>query len=82
MVACSSDYRHLRAVSQDGDSMPPLSRKADASCPCRCGHPYLAHQHYRKGLECSLCPDCARYRPAVRLIQRITGRLAGRQGRS
>lgn len=82
MVACSPDYRHLRVLSQDGDSMPPLSRKAGASCPCQCGHPYLAHQHYRKGLDCSLCSDCSRYRPAAGLIQRIIGRLTGRPGRN
>jgi hypothetical protein len=78
MVACSPDYRRLRVVSQDGDGMPPLPRKAVVGCPCRCGHPYLAHQHYRKGLECSFCSDCSRYRPAVRLIQRIIGRLTRR----
>lgn len=33
--------------------MPSLAR-------CRCGHPRHAHEHYRRGCECSACP-CPRY---------------------
>jgi hypothetical protein len=29
--------------------------------PCACGHGRQAHQHYRPGKDCALCP-CARYR--------------------
>lgn len=35
---------------------------------CRCGHPAAAHQHYRRGADCSLC-YCAgfvRHRPPTR----------------
>jgi hypothetical protein len=42
---------------------------------CACGHPYLAHQHYRRGTECSLCPDCPRWRRSPRVITRATKRL-------
>jgi hypothetical protein len=35
---------------------------------CVCGHPRQAHEHYRAGAECALCPDagCRRFRPAPR----------------
>jgi hypothetical protein len=29
--------------------------------PCRCGHGKTAHEHYRRGADCSLC-SCTRYR--------------------
>jgi hypothetical protein len=38
---------------------------------CMCGHPYTAHQHYRRGKECSLCPDCRRWRRDLGWIMRI-----------
>ena len=79
-MACSPDYGHMRVLSQLADGMLASPLEAGSGCPCRCGHPYLAHQHYRKGSECSLCSDCARYRPAVRLVRRIMGRLAGCPG--
>ena len=28
---------------------------------CRCGHPQMAHLHYRKGTDCGLC-GCPRFR--------------------
>ena len=33
---------------------------------CVCGHHYAAHEHFRKGTECSLCPAgaCHQFRPA------------------
>jgi len=33
---------------------------------CRCGHPREAHNHYRKGTDCALCPvgGCIRFRAA------------------
>ena len=40
-----------------------MSPKSPA--PCRCGHPYTAHEHLRPGTECVTCPvgGCGRYRP-------------------
>jgi hypothetical protein len=38
---------------------------------CTCGHPYPAHQHYRHGTECSLCPDCPHWRPARTSLRQI-----------
>lgn len=34
---------------------------------CECGHPREAHEHYRKGTDCSLCPGnaCVRFRPVA-----------------
>jgi len=31
---------------------------------CKCGHPLDAHEHYRKGSDCSLCPEgeCGAFR--------------------
>lgn len=31
---------------------------------CRCGHDFAAHQHYRRGTDCGLCPEgeCGRFR--------------------
>jgi len=28
---------------------------------CRCGHVALAHEHYRRGTDCSAC-ECAKFR--------------------
>ena len=39
-----------------------LPRKAVVTCIC--GHPLSAHQHYRRGSDCSLCRDCRKYQPA------------------
>jgi hypothetical protein len=35
----------------------------------------MAHQHYRRGSECSLCEQCPRYRPAGHPLTRIAGLL-------
>lgn len=35
--------------------------------PCRCGHDTRAHQHYRRGTDCALCP-CAKFRKAAPLL--------------
>jgi hypothetical protein len=56
-------------------TVPAEPRSASA---CRCLHPRSAHLHYRRGSECSLCPDCRRYRPAVGLAARIAGLLTSR----
>jgi hypothetical protein len=44
---------------------------------CCCRHPAAAHEHYRQGSDCSLCPagDCLRFRSAVPLGQRVSTRL-------
>ncbi|MBK6873715.1 MAG: hypothetical protein IPG94_20680 [Kineosporiaceae bacterium] len=40
----------------------------EGSAPCVCGHRASAHEHFRAGTECSLCPgtECARFRPVSR----------------
>ena len=55
---------------------------------CRCGHPYAAHEHYRAGTDCGLCPTghCPRYRPAgmagaLQALPRAIGKAVGRTGR-
>jgi len=51
---------------------------------CRCGHERGAHEHYRRGSDCSLCPsgECSRYRTArpVNLFGRLRG-ILGRRDR-
>ena len=42
---------------------------------CICGHPHSAHQHYRRGTECSLCADCPRWRPRLGRMMRVFKRL-------
>ena len=37
-----------------------MTAKATDDTPCGCGHPHVAHQHYRKGTDCALC-DCTRF---------------------
>lgn len=34
---------------------------------CECGHAQSAHEHYRRGTDCSLCPsgECLRFRAAA-----------------
>ena len=38
----------------------------DESRMCSCGHRHTAHEHYRPGTDCSLCPPgaCHRFRAA------------------
>lgn len=45
---------------------------------CTCGHPRGAHEHYRRGCECSAC-DCPRYRRWPELLRelRALARLGG-----
>ncbi len=45
--------------------------------PCLCGHAADAHEHYRDGSDCALCPsgNCLRFRSAVRLRDRVVTRL-------
>ena len=39
-------------------------RSATTDALCVCGHPRAAHQHLRKGTECTFCgaQECARFR--------------------
>jgi hypothetical protein len=34
---------------------------------CTCGHTHEAHEHYRRGSDCALCPagSCVRFTPAA-----------------
>jgi hypothetical protein len=70
--------RDDRAFEPDGVPSPPVpvspvARVApSAGGPtCGCGHGRQAHQHYRRGTDCSLC-DCARYGRSLlaRLLRR------------
>lgn len=43
-----------------------MAAKADDRC--RCGHTRAAHEHYRRGSDCALCPadrPCGRFRPTT-----------------
>jgi hypothetical protein len=51
-------------------------KTSDAAC--RCGHGRLAHEHYRAGTECALCPDCRRFRPATGMVSRLVAALRQR----
>jgi hypothetical protein len=48
---------------------------------CVCGHVGDAHEHYRSGSDCSLCPpgSCSRFRRAGGLVRRLLS--AAGQGR-
>lgn len=35
--------------------------RAGQAHACGCGHPRAAHEHYKGGTDCALCP-CARFR--------------------
>lgn len=49
---------------------------------CVCGCVRAPHQHYRRGTDCALCPDCPRWRrrwwwrPAARVLLQIAGGIA------
>lgn len=60
-------------------NMSVLSPNSGSDRLCRCGHAYVAHEHYRSGSECSLCSECPRFRPAHGLVARIMH--AGRSSR-
>ena len=59
-----------------------LCRETIGRRPCRCRHPYAAHQHYRGGSECSACSSCTRYRANRTGITRAINMLSrgGREG--
>jgi hypothetical protein len=44
----------------------PTTQATDVvGIPCRCGHVQGAHEHYRRGSDCALCP-CVRFRSTSR----------------
>lgn len=45
----------------DATAIEPQAESATATRSCQCGHVEGAHEHYRRGTDCALCP-CARYR--------------------
>jgi hypothetical protein len=45
---------NTHATVRERRTSNPLAR-------CTCGHPRGAHEHYRRGCNCGLCP-CPRYR--------------------
>ncbi len=40
---------------------------------CSCGHPAAAHEHFRAGNDCALCPvgECERFRSSLPLPLRL-----------
>ena len=60
-----ADHRGVQMVSQAQVTSFTSSREASSGRVCRCGHRYSAHQHYRRGSECSQCGGCSRYRFAL-----------------
>lgn len=49
------------------------------SATCVCGHPRAAHEHYRRGTDCTLCGPqaCPRFRPQRWWRRRRTTPAAG-----
>jgi hypothetical protein len=73
--------RHLGVVrsSPEGEAGVMQRRRAPRRTPgvarsCRCGHGWEAHQHYRRGSDCSICPrgGCHRYVAAARSFRLVT----------
>ena len=56
---------YIPPVSPDSDDRaahePPADAAVSTATACDCGHVEGAHEHYRRGTDCALCP-CARYR--------------------
>lgn len=54
-----SSIRWTKRVQEhrDGGCTVGISKKTvpQANDMCECGHAYEAHEHYRKGTECSIC---------------------------
>lgn len=57
-------------------------RRRNPSTLCRCGHAFVAHEHLRRGTDCSLCTAelCPAFRADTRskLLGRLVTRLRGR----
>lgn len=49
--------------------------KASGADTCTCGHLRTAHEHYRRGTDCSLCPVgvCRRFRRTGSLVGDLFG---------
>jgi len=66
MARCVSDPVHSACDAVLCEPMYPTSdypAPNEANEPfCRCGHPLIAHKHYRAGTECALCLDCPQFR--------------------
>jgi hypothetical protein len=78
MGSRSSRFMSLPRQSHIETAIWPYSRlvsRDGAHHQCLCGHPYVAHQHYRSGSECSFCSDCTRYRTGRVGIVRIVALL-------
>lgn len=47
-----------------------------AARACQCGHDHQAHEHYRRSLDCSLCPggQCASFRTTT-AVRSLAARL-------
>jgi len=87
MGSRSSRFMSLPRQSHIETAIWPYSRlvsRDGAHHQCLCGHPYVAHQHYRSGSECSFCSDCTRYRTGrvgiVRIVALLTNALKSRSG--
>jgi len=52
------------------------SRRPDGGSVCDCDHGRSAHDHYRRGSDCSLC-RCARFRRPLTRRLLPPGSLAG-----
>lgn len=52
-------------ASDAGVTDPPADTPVVTGKACQCGHVEGAHEHYRRGTDCALCP-CARFRKADR----------------
>jgi hypothetical protein len=66
-VQPAATYSPLRMVRLTGGSDAFVTTPAQAPGAaqlCVCGHPKIAHEHYRPGTDCSLCPPglCDRFR--------------------
>ncbi|GAB3263433.1 hypothetical protein GCM10027448_38490 [Nocardioides dilutus] len=56
-------------ASDAGASGPSTGAPVATGRACQCGHIEGAHEHYRRGTDCALCP-CARFRKADRHLRR------------
>ncbi|SFP13212.1 hypothetical protein SAMN05660464_2157 [Geodermatophilus dictyosporus] len=64
-----------------GDGAVPVPASDSSACS-GCGHTRRAHQHYRRGTDCSLC-SCPRFHRSPRtVVEGVVGGLARRFRRS
>lgn len=61
------------AVSRGTGSAEEVSMTGSERGTCLCGHERVAHEHYRRGSECALCPagGCWRFRTVPGLLTRL-----------